>query len=321
MFQIEDIFAEDAGKGLFFTDWATSEKTIAQPIHCRDIGIHSGKPVMMRFEPAPAGTGIQFIREDIKQGDNRIFARWDKVEFTTLCTEISNDDNAVVATVEHVMSALAGKGIDNICIYVDGAELPIMDGSAKDFVFLLESAGIKSQSRMRKFIKILKPVVVKHKSGAYASLLPTDEWHFKLDMRINFPNSAIGEHKLSYRLDDDFAQAIAPARTYGFVSDLHILQSNGLACGASQKNAIALDGDNVLNKEGLRFDDEFVRHKILDAVGDLYLAGKPLIATFEGNCSGHKLNNELLRALFSDSDNWCMMSAKDYKCAGAVAFA
>ncbi len=319
--QVENILEEDAGKNLFFSDWATSEKTIAQSIHCRDIGIHSGENVRMRFEPAPPGTGIQFIREDMKTGNNIILAKWDEVEFTTLCTEISNDDNAVVATVEHVMSALAGKGIDNIYIYVDGAELPIMDGSAKGFVFLLEAAGIKAQSRVRKFIKILKPVMVGSASGANACLLPTDEWHFQLDMRINFPNSAIGEQSFSYILDDDFSHAIAPARTYGFVSDLHTLQSNGLAQGASEKNAIALDGDRVLNEGGLRFDTEFARHKILDAIGDLYLAGKPLIGKFEGNCSGHKMNNELLHALFSDDSNWCVMSLNEYKTIGVPATA
>ncbi len=317
MLQVGQNFVEDIDKELNSADWLISEKTIAQSIHCRDIGIHSGKEVEMRFEPAPAGTGIKFIRDDINDGNNVIDATWDEVEFTTLCTEISNDDNAVVATIEHVMAALAGKGIDNLYIHVNGSELPILDGSSKEFLFLLESAGIQTQSQARKFLKILKPVEVCAKNEANrhacARLFPIDEWCFQLDMRINFPNTVIGEQKFSYRLGDDFSSEIAPARTYGFVNDVATLQSHGLAKGASHQNAIAVNGNQIMNEGGLRFTDEFVRHKLLDAIGDLYLAGKPIIGRFEGDCSGHGLNNQLLHALFSDPSNYTIISADEYK--------
>ena len=252
---------------------------------------------------AQAFSFVAMILKRMAMSENIVTANWQHVEFTTLCTEISNNHNAVVATVEHLMSALAGLQIDNALISIDGAEMPIMDGSADDFVFLIQSAGIKLQPSPRQFIKVLKPVEVCY-GTARAALKPTDEWHFRLKMRVNFPDTAIGEQEFTYILGKNYEEEIARARTYGFVNDLNVLRENGLAKGASLENAIAVDGEHILNKSGLRYENEFARHKILDAIGDLYLAGKPLIADFEGDCSGHKLNNELLRALFADDDNW-----------------
>ncbi len=305
MLQCSNILIEEYLVGDCY-GWENREKTLAQPIHCKGIGIHSGKDVTLTLEPADAGAGICFQRDDMRSGDNGdniIQARWDNVEFTTLCTEISNGFNAVAATIEHIMSALAGLNIDNVLVRVDGPEMPIMDGSANDFVFLIQSAGIVAQSQKRKFIKVMRRVEVSY-NGSTAKLLPSDDWNFKLNMRINFPETAIGEQNFTYVVGDDYGHEIAKARTYGFISELEILRNSGLAKGACYGNAIAIDGYQILNSGGLHYENEFVRHKILDAIGDLYLAGQPLIADFYGDCSGHKLNNELLHELFSSTDNW-----------------
>ena len=253
----------------------------------------------MILHPADAGTGIQFKRTDIT-GGVLIPAKWDHVVDTRLCTTIGNSDGVTIGTVEHLMAALAGCGIDNALIELDGPEVPIMDGSAQPFVSLVERAGVVEQDAPRRIIRVLKTVSV---DDGKARLSPGT--HLSLDFEIDFENGAAFQKTLSIGIiNGSFAKELAGARTFGFLSDVEDLWAAGYARGGSLDNAVIVSGDKILNEGGLRYDDEFVRHKILDAVGDLYLAGAPIIGSFQGVCSGHATNNALLRALFADPDAW-----------------
>jgi UDP-3-O-[3-hydroxymyristoyl] N-acetylglucosamine deacetylase len=256
----------------------------------------------MSLNPAAADTGIVFHRTDLEGDDRIIPARWDCVVDTRMATTIGNQAGACISTIEHLMAALAGCGIDNTIIEIDGAEVPVMDGSAAPFIFLVECAGMIEQNAPRKAIKIVRPVKVGH-SDKFISATPDDS--FSVDFEIDFEDTAVARQQLSMRLvNGTFKTEIARARTFGFVHEVDALRKAGLALGGSLDNAVVISGDTILNGDGLRYDDEFVRHKILDCVGDLYLAGAPIIGQIDALRSGHTLNNQFLNSLFADDTAW-----------------
>lgn len=280
---------------------AVKQRTLKTSINCSGVGLHSGARMTMTLHPAEENYGIHFKRTDIAGAGAVIPALWDHVVDTRMCTTIGNRDGVTIGTVEHLMAALAGCGIDNALIELNGPEVPIMDGSSQPFVFLVECAGVVDQDAPRRIIRILKPVSVN--DGA-ATLIPGT--HLSLDFEIDFDSEAVSRQSISIGIvNGSFAKELARARTFGFLHEVEALWEAGLAKGGSLDNAVVVSGDQILNEGGLRFDDEFVRHKVLDAVGDLYLAGAPIIGGFRGICSGHATNNALLRALFNDADAWC----------------
>ncbi|HKB96858.1 MAG TPA: UDP-3-O-acyl-N-acetylglucosamine deacetylase, partial [Rhizomicrobium sp.] len=271
-------------------------RTIAHAVTVTGTALHAGVPVTMRLSPGPSGSGIIFRRTDLGVD---IPARYDLVSETRLGTVIGQG-SAKVGVVEHLMAAAAGVEIDDLVVSLDGPEPPILDGDALSYLALLESAGVTEQDRPRTAIKVLKPVTVES-SDAKASLLPDDALSYSYE--LSFP--VIGEQYYAFAFSRaGFKAEIAPARTFGFLNELEALNKMDLAKGASLANTLALDDHGVVNREHQRFADEFVRHKILDAIGDMALAGAPLIARFEGRRSGHGTNNALLRALFADSSNY-----------------
>jgi UDP-3-O-[3-hydroxymyristoyl] N-acetylglucosamine deacetylase len=277
------------------------QKTLNKSIHCRGIGLHSGARVNLALHPAAPGHGIVFRRSDL--GGSEIAASWRNIVDSTLCTTLGDKNGLKIATVEHLMSALAGLEVDNVVIELDGPEVPVMDGSAAPFVFLIECAGLVEQHAPRRAIKVLKPVSVGG-DGKSAALLPDDQ--FRVSFAIDFASDAIKRQELSFTLDaGDFKHEISRARTFGFLDEVDRMQAAGLARGGSLDNAIVISGGRVLNKEGLRYGDEFVRHKVLDALGDLYLAGGPILGHFHGVRSGHATNRTLIEALFADPTAWC----------------
>jgi len=274
----------------------TLRRTIAHEVAASGIALHSGVPVTMRLSPAPSGHGIVFRRSDIGVD---IPARFDRVSETRLGTVIGSGE-AKVGVVEHLMAAAAGAEIDDLLVTLDGPEPPILDGDSLSYLSLLESGGAMEQSDPRKVLKVMKPVSVESRD-AKASLFPDDILSFVYE--LSFP--VIGDQYYAFAFSRaGFKAEIAPARTFGFLSELETLNKMDLAKGASLANTLALDDSGVINRENQRFADEFVRHKILDAIGDMALAGAPLIARFEGHKSGHSTNNALLRALFADSANY-----------------
>jgi UDP-3-O-[3-hydroxymyristoyl] N-acetylglucosamine deacetylase len=279
------------------------QKTLKSVIHCRGVGLHSGVKVGLRLVPAEAGTGIVFRRVDAAAGGAEIAADWRNVVDTTLCTTIGNGEGITVGTIEHLMSALAGMEIDNVVVEVDGPEVPVMDGSAAPFVFLIECAGVVELDAPRRAIKVLKPVTV-GEEGRSAALMPDDV--FSLSFEIDFASSAIRHQDISLVFDTNaFKADISRARTFGLLQEVDRMRAAGLALGGSLDNAVVVSGDRVLNEGGLRYADEFVRHKVLDAVGDLALAGAPIIGHFRGLRSSHAMNRLLLQALFADTSAWC----------------
>ena len=277
------------------------QQTIKQSFSLKGVGLHSGKKVNLTFQPAKANNGIKFFRTDVLN-DNSIDAIWSNVSSTTLCTTISNDKGVSVSTIEHLMSALSGMHIDNANILIDGPEVPIMDGSSFPFVEKLELVGIEILKRDRKILIVNKEVQVNN-NDSFARIVPNKQ--FSIDFQIDFKSSLINKQACQLQLiNGNYKSDISTARTFGFEKDVDYLRSNGLALGGSLDNAVVVGEYNILNKEGLRFEDEFVRHKILDSIGDLYLAGNPIHGYFYGNKSGHYLNNQLLRKLFSDKSNF-----------------
>jgi len=281
------------------------QHTLKSPIGCVGVGVHSGCRVVLTLCPAAANTGIVFRRTDLDNTD--LPARFDFVSDTRLCTVVSDpaDPARSVGTVEHLMAALAGAGIDNARIEVDGPELPILDGSSAPFLFLIDCAGIVSQPARRRRIEVLRPIRVRD-GKAFAALLPeAGSDVLEMEMSIDFDAPAIGRQALSLTLNDNsFRDELAEARTFALAEDIARLHAAGLARGGSLDNAVVVDGARVLNPAGLRMADEFVRHKLLDAVGDLALAGAPITGRFVAHRSGHALNNQLLRALFADATAW-----------------
>nr|WP_246384776.1 UDP-3-O-acyl-N-acetylglucosamine deacetylase [Gluconacetobacter asukensis] len=280
------------------------QQTLRQSISCVGVGLHTGLRIRLALHPAAENTGIVFRRTDLD--GLTIPGRFDHVVDTRLSTVIGDPANPAlrVATIEHLMAALSATGIDNVLIDVDGPELPVLDGSAADFVFLLDCAGVAEQAATRAAIDILRPVRVTD-GDAFAELRPAREPGLALTMSIAFPAAAIGEQSFTTRLDrQSFRDQIANCRTFTLRQEIEALHAAGLARGGSLDNAIVVDGATILNPSGLRRPDEFVRHKILDAVGDLYLTGRAINGVFTGHKSGHALNNRLLRTLLADADAW-----------------
>ena len=276
------------------------------------IGVHSGRPASLTFHPAEANTGIVFIRLD-EQGrperEVRAHARY--VTATELATVLGDDDfGPCVSTIEHIMATLCGLGVDNALIEIDGAEAPIMDGSAAAFVAAVDQAGVVALPATRRYTKVLKPIRVE-KGDAYGELVPYDRG-FRVDVTIDFDHPLIGEQ--SFALDVEptaFRREVARARTFGFMRDVSKLWSAGYALGSSLENTLVVADDRLLNPEGLRFADEFVRHKALDAIGDLALAGAPLLASYKSVRGGHRLNHAILTALIADPTAWTVVEVKD----------
>ncbi len=278
------------------------QHTLRSPISITGIGLHTGKPVTAHLMPASADEGIVFVRTDVIGKDNVIPARWDNVVDTRLCTVIGNKDGVTVGTIEHLMAALRGCGVDNVRVEIDAPEVPIMDGSSAPFVTAIESAGKNVQASPRRAIRVLKDIVVKE-GDKEVRLSPAAAPSFSGQIDYNHPD--IGSQRYTLRMvNGNFRHDIADCRTFGFLKDVEAMRAVGLALGGSLDNAIVLDDNGIMNEDGLRCADEFIRHKILDAVGDLYLAGGPILGAYDGLRAGHMMNNALLRALFADPAAW-----------------
>ncbi|MCF8495678.1 MAG: UDP-3-O-acyl-N-acetylglucosamine deacetylase [Alphaproteobacteria bacterium] len=278
------------------------QQTLRTFVTVEGTGLHSGALIAMTLRPAPAGHGIVFLRTDVTDRDNRVPALWNRVVDTRLCTVVGNEAGVSVGTVEHLMAALRGCGVDNLLIEIDGPEVPVMDGSSLPFVRLIEQAGVIAQAAPRRVIRILETVVVEQ-DGKRASLSPSEVGLFGGEIVFDHPQ--IGAQSYSTPLvNGNFIHELASARTFGFLHEVEYLQAQGLALGGSLDNAIVLDAERVVNPDGLRHPDEFIRHKLLDAVGDLYLAGAPILGAYEGSRAGHALNNALLHALFAAPQAW-----------------
>ncbi len=284
------------------------QRTLTNPISATGVGLHSGRQIKLNLFPADEDTGIIFRRIDLNP-QVEIKAIVDNVGATTLATTLVEGETQI-ATIEHLMSAFAGLGIDNVIVEVDDMEVPIMDGSASPFVFLIQSAGIKQQSKPKKFIKIKEEIKVETPDGAYAKLAPYNG--FKVTYALVYDDEKQKKYNSTSTVDFNsttFLKEISRARTYGFVSDIDYMKKNNLALGGSEKNAVVIGEDEILNDEGLRSSEELVKHKILDVIGDLYLLQYNIVAEFEGYKSGHSLNNLLLNRLLELPDAWEVISS------------
>lgn len=280
------------------------QKTIKEEINFRSVGLHSGRKVGMTILPSEADTGIVFVRQDVPT-ENRIAAAVQNVTDTTLATTLGVNGTRV-HTVEHLLSAFSGLGIDNAIVEVDAFEVPIMDGSSQPFVCILKNVGLKTLRKPRRYLRVKNHVSVSE-GNSVAALDPAAD--FRITYKIDFPHPAVGTQTYHMVFSPDvYEREISSARTFGFLRDVEYLQAKGLALGGSLKNAVVLDDERVINKEGLRSPDEFVKHKILDAIGDLYLLGMPIIGHFTAYKSGHKLNTELLKKLLASEDCWEIIS-------------
>jgi UDP-3-O-[3-hydroxymyristoyl] N-acetylglucosamine deacetylase len=280
------------------------QKTVKEEINFRSVGLHSGRKVGMTIKPAEADTGIVFVRRDVSD-NNRIAADIQNVTDTTLATTLGVNGTRV-HTVEHLLSAFRGLGIDNAIVEVDTFEVPIMDGSSQPFVHTLKNVGLKALKKPRRYLRVKKAVSVSE-GESMAALEPASD--FRITYKIDFPHPAVGTQTYHMVFSaDSYDREISSARTFGFLRDVEYLQAKGLALGGSLQNAVVLDDEKVINKEGLRSPDEFVKHKILDAIGDLYLLGMPIIGHFTAYKSGHKLNTQLLKALLACEDCWEIVS-------------
>lgn len=286
------------------------QRTLKRIVQATGVGLHTGKKVTLTMRPAPANTGVIYRRTDLNPPVD-FPADAKSVRDTMLCTCLVNEDDVRISTVEHLNAALAGLGIDNIVIDVDAAEIPIMDGSAAPFVFLLLDAGIEELRAAKKFIRIKETVRVED-GDKWAEMRPYNG--FKLDFTIDFNHPAIDASTQRYKLDfsaESFMSQISRARTFGFMRDIEYLQSKGLCLGGSFDCAIVVDDYRVLNDDGLRFEDEFVRHKMLDAIGDLFMCGYNIIGEFTAFKSGHALNNKLLQAVLAKESAWEFVTFED----------
>ena len=285
------------------------QHTLAAPVSYSGVGVHSGVVVNMRLLPAAPGTGITFIRTDVPAAHATIMGRWDAVADTRLCTVLANEHGVKVATVEHVLSGLHGLGVDNVAIEVDGQELPVADGSALEFIKAIMEVGVVPQTAPRRALQILQAVEVAN-GPKVARLLPCAQPEYAVT--IVYENQVIGTQGFDLALTPaTYLAEIAPARTFGLLADVEAMYAAGLGKGGSLDNAIVVDADRVLNPEGLRYADEFARHKVLDAVGDLALAGGVVLGRLEGHMSGHKMNNDLLRAVFANPANYRWVEMTD----------
>ena len=295
------------------------QRTLQNVIRATGVGLHSGKKVHLALRPAPVNTGIVFVRTDLDPAVH-VPARAELVEDTTMCTALSNE-GVKVATVEHLMSAFAGLGIDNAYVDVSAPEVPIMDGSASPFVFLIQSAGILEQDAAKKFIRIKRRVAVSD-GDKEAVFLPHQG--FKVAFAIDFDHPVFDQQKQTALIDfstTSFVKEVSRARTFGFMRDLEFLRSNNLALGGSLDNAIVIDDYRIVNEGGLRYEDEFVKHKVLDAIGDLYQLGYSLIGEFRGIKSGHALNNQLCRELMAQPDAYEIVTFEGEKAVAPISYA
>lgn len=273
------------------------QHTLQTSVTFTGTGLHSGKPATLTIRPAAAGHGIWFKRVDVELGDAMIPALYDCVERTALCTRMVNDSGVTVSTVEHVMAALAGCGVHNALVEIDGPEVPILDGSSAPFVRGIMAKGLREQAAPVLAYEVLKPVTVEQ-NGAKATILPSDR--LRIEFHIDFADEAIGRQSRVLDMGNGaFARELCDSRTFCRMSDVEAMQANGLALGGSLENAVVVDGDEVLTPGGLRHADEAVRHKMLDALGDLALAGGPLLGHYVGDKAGHAMTNTLLRELFA----------------------
>ena len=282
------------------------QRTLKTPVKATGVGLHSGVKVEMTLRPAGPGTGIVFRRMDLDP-PAELKADPYLVTDTRLCSMLESGA-AKVSTVEHLMSALAGLGIDNLLVDLTGPEIPIMDGSSAPFVFLLQSAGIVEQDALKQYVRIIRPIEVRD-GDKWARFVPHNG--FKVEFTIDFKHPVFDKSGKTVRIDfadTAYTKEVARARTFGFMHEVEALRNSGLALGGSLDNAIVMDEFRVLNQDGLRYDDEFVKHKVLDAIGDLYLLGRPIIGAFEAYKSGHALNNALLRELLQHQESWELVS-------------
>ncbi len=285
----------------------THQTTIMRAVSCQGTGLHSGLPATLTLNAAPAGHGIVFVRTDVGGADAVVPARYDLVGSAFYGSTLKNDTGVEVRTVEHLMAALSAVGIDNLLVEIDGPEVPIMDGSSEPFMALIEEAGTQAQAATRHYIRVLREVEVRD-GDKVARLLPHDG--FRIDCDIVFDAGAIGRQRFVFDVSAGaFRRDVAKARTFTMAKDIEALRAHGLAQGGSLENAVVVDGDEILNPEGVRFADEAARHKALDVLGDLALAGKPLLARFEGVKMGHAMNNKVLRALFANPANFDLVPA------------
>ncbi|MEI6759980.1 MAG: UDP-3-O-acyl-N-acetylglucosamine deacetylase [Betaproteobacteria bacterium] len=289
------------------------QRTLKTLTRAVGVGLHSGQRVELTLRPAQPDTGIVFRRVDLPEPVDIVVSA-EAVTDTRLASTLSNG-GVKVHTVEHLMSACAGLGVDNLYVDISAEEVPILDGSAASFVFLLQSAGIVLQDAPRRFIRLLAPVEVREGAGAAEKWARLEPFHgYRLSFEIDFAHPAVdatGQRVVFDMSTGAYARDIARARTFGFTKDVEAMRANGLALGGGLDNAIVMDDYKVLNAEGLRYDDEFVKHKILDAMGDLYVVGKPLLASYSARRSGHALNNRLLRELLSRPETWDVVSFAD----------
>ena len=290
----------------------TRQTSLANPVSLEGVGLHSGAPVRLTLRPAAADTGWLFRRTDLGVSERAVTdirLAPEAVCETVLNTTIGNAAGTKISTIEHLMAAVAGLSVDNLIIEINGPEVPIMDGSAADFAAAIQQAGVRVLGMPRKYIRVLKPVVVED-GIKRVEIAPYDG--FRLEFEIEFDSPVIGHETMSVDLTDEtFRAEVCSARTFGFLKDVEAMWAVGLARGGSLENSIVIDGAKVLNEGGLRFADEFVRHKVLDAVGDLSVAGAPLLARYSGVRAGHAINNQALRALFADADAWEYVTLTD----------
>jgi UDP-3-O-[3-hydroxymyristoyl] N-acetylglucosamine deacetylase len=299
------------------------QRTLKSLTRAVGVGLHSGQKVELTLRPAPVDTGIVFRRVDLPQ-PVEIPVTFDSVCDARMASTISpggDPGSPKVQTIEHLMSACAGLGLDNLIVDIDSDEVPILDGSSASFVFLLQSAGIVMQQAPKRFIRVLKPIEVRQGEGASLMWARLEPYHgFKLTFEIEFNHPAVdatGQQVVFDMGAGNYKRDIARARTFGFTKDFDVMRSRGLTLGGSMDNAIVVNESRVLNTDGLRYDDEFVKHKILDAIGDLFVAGHPLLGAYTAYKSGHALNNKLLRALMADRGAWEMVTFEDERAAPA----
>ena len=293
------------------------QNTLKKTATLAGVGLHSGKTITLTLRPAPENAGLSFVRTDVTDKNNVIPALWNNVVDTQLCTVIGNEDGVTIGTIEHVMSALRGLNIDNAILEIDGAEVPIMDGSAQPFIEAIQEAGIEQQAAARRVIRILKDVTVE-KDGKTVTLSPADTAIFGGEIDFDHPEIGRQYHEVQL-LNGNFVHDIANCRTFGFLHEVEWMRSQGLALGGSLDNAIVLDKEKVMNPDGLRRDDEFIRHKLLDAIGDLYLAGAPIQGEYSSSRAGHEMNNLILHALFADDSAYEIVESTDHLAVSAHA--
>lgn len=285
------------------------QHTLAKSVSCAGVGVHSGVRARLTLKPAPTGTGIVFLRTDVEKGTGTVRAHAETVTDTQLGTTISNEHGVSVAVVEHLLAAIAGLGIDNLFVEIDAQEVPIMDGSSSVFYELMMLAGLKAQGALRRRIRVLERVEVAD-GPKRASVSPVADDSLTMRARIEYTDPTIGVQQMALRLlPGSFARDLAFARTFGFARDVDMLRAMGLARGGSLENAVVIDDNGIMNPEGLRVEDEFIRHKMLDAVGDLMLAGAPIAGAYDAVQPGHGINNKLVRALLANPSAWCWEEA------------